>query len=88
MSTLTIELPPDLSPERLLLAVQLCEDGEVPLGYAAEMARCSLGGFAERLGQRGIPVLDHPPDDLDALASTGVRMSDGLRRHVLVRADE
>ena len=68
MSTLTVELPPDLSPERarLLLAVQLYEDGEVSLGYAAEMAGCSVGAFAERLGQRGVPVVDYPADDLDA----------------------
>ncbi|WP_420454987.1 UPF0175 family protein [Rubrivirga sp.] len=68
MSTLTVELPPDLSPERarLLLAVQLFEDGEVSLGYAAGMAGLSLVSFVEILARRGIPVIDYDPEDLEA----------------------
>ena len=67
MSTLTVELPPDLSPERarLLLAVQLFEDGEVSLEYAAGMAGASVASFAETLGRRGVPVIAYPAEDLE-----------------------
>ncbi len=67
MSTLTVDLPLSLDPERarLLLAIRLFEEGEVSLGYAAEMAEYSLRTFIELLGKRGIPVADYPESDLD-----------------------
>lgn len=79
MSTLTVDLPPDLSPERarLLLAIQLFEDGEVSLGYAAEMAGRSLASFAETLSRRGVPVIRYPPEDLEGELETLARLADG-----------
>ena len=67
MSTLSVELPLGLDPERarLLLAVRLFEEGEVSLGYAAEMAGYSLGTFVELLAKRGIAVVDYPEGELD-----------------------
>ena len=77
MSTLTVELPQDLSPERarFLLAVQLYEDGEVSLGYAAELTGTSVGAFAEALGRRGVPVIDYPTEDLDGEVAVLDRLS-------------
>ena len=79
VSTLTVELPPDLSPERarLLLAVQLFREDEVSLGYAAEMAGCSVGTFAETLSRHRVPVIDHPVEDLDAESGALNRLSGG-----------
>ncbi len=76
MHTLTVELPMSVRPDRarLLLAVRLFEEGEVSLGYAAEMAGTSLATFAERLAQRGIPVIDYPADDLDGELDTLSRL--------------
>jgi predicted HTH domain antitoxin len=67
MSTLTVDLPLSLDPERarLLLAIRLFEEGDVSLGYAAEMAGYSVRTFIELLGKRGIPVVDYPERDLD-----------------------
>lgn len=67
MSTLTVDLPVTVSPDRarLLLAVRLYQEGEVSLGYAAEMAGYSLATFVELLGKRGIAVIDYPAADLD-----------------------
>jgi len=67
VSTLTVDLPLHLTPERarLLLAVRLFEEGEVSLGYAAEMAEYSVRTFTELLGKRGIPVAAYPESDLD-----------------------
>ena len=72
MSTLTVDLPLGLQPEhaRLLLAIQLFEEGEVSLGYAAEMAGYSLRTFTELLGKRGISLVDYPPGDLDGELAT------------------
>ena len=68
MSTLTVDLPLSLDPERarLLLAIRLFEEGDVSLGYAAEMADYSVRTFIELLGKRGIPVVDYPVSDLEA----------------------
>ena len=76
MSTLTVDLPLGLQPERarLLLAIQLFEEGEVSLGYAAEMAGYSLRTFMELLGKRGIPLVDYPADDLDEELATMERL--------------
>ncbi len=67
MSTLTVDLPLSLSPERarLLLAIRLFEEGDVSLGYAAEMAGYSVRTFMEFLNKRGIPVADYPASELD-----------------------
>jgi predicted HTH domain antitoxin len=67
MNTLTVDLPLSLDPERarLLLAIRLFEEGDVSLGYAAEMAGYSVRTFIELLGKRGIPVVDYPESDLD-----------------------
>ena len=67
MSTLTVDLPLTLAPERarLLLAIRLFEEDEVSLGYAAEMAGYSVRTFIELLGKRGITVVDYPNEDLD-----------------------
>ena len=67
MSTLTLDLPLGLDPDRarLLLAVRAFEEGDVSLGYAAEMAGYSLRTFVELLGKRGIPVVDYPASELD-----------------------
>lgn len=67
MSTLTVELPHNLDPERarLLLAIRLFEESEVSLGYAAEMAGYSVRTFIELLGKRGIPVVEYSEDDLN-----------------------
>lgn len=67
MSTLTVDLPLHLAPERarLLLAIRLFEESEVSLGYAAEMAGYSVGAFIELLGKRRIPIADYPESDLD-----------------------
>lgn len=67
MSTLTVDLPRSLTPERarLLLAVHLFEEGEVSLGYAAEMAGTSVRSFIQLLGERGVSVVDYPEEELD-----------------------
>lgn len=67
MSTLTVDLPLSLSPERarLLLAIRLFEEGDVSMGYAAEMAGYSARTFMELLGKRGILVADYPASELD-----------------------
>jgi len=67
MSILTLELPPRVSSEeaRLLLAIQLWEDRRLTLGQAAELAGYSKPALMEILGQRGIPVLNYGPDELE-----------------------
>lgn len=67
MQTLTVNLPLTLDPERarLLLAIRLFEEGDVSLGYAAEMSGYSLRTFTELLGKRGIAVIDYPENELD-----------------------
>jgi predicted HTH domain antitoxin len=76
MSTLTVELPLNLDPERarLLLAIRLFEEGDVSLGYAAEMAGYSVCAFIELLGKRGIPTVDYPEGDLDQELTTFDRL--------------
>ena len=65
---LTLTLPPEIGADeaRLLLAIQLFEDERVSLGRAAEVAGYSKRAFIEILGHRGVPVIDYPPEDLDA----------------------
>ena len=47
MSILTVDLPLSVRPDhaQLLLAVRLLEEGDVSLGYAAEMSGHSLATF-------------------------------------------
>jgi prevent-host-death family protein len=48
------------------LAVRLFADHVVSLGKAAKLAGMSIEAFIERLGAMGIPVVDYPPEELDA----------------------
>ncbi|MEM1057015.1 MAG: UPF0175 family protein [Bacteroidota bacterium] len=56
MATLT--LPPDLDEARarLLLAVALFQEDDLPVGRAAEIAGLSYRAFVEALRDRGIPL--------------------------------
>ena len=67
MSELTLQLPPEVSIDeaRLMLAFKLFETGRLSLGQAAELAGYSKRAFMELLGKAGIPVLDHPAEDLE-----------------------
>lgn len=67
MSTLTVQLPPDLQPDeaRLYLSMKLFEVGKLSLGQAAEMAGYSKRTYMELLGRHGIPVIDYAPDEWD-----------------------
>jgi len=66
MSQLTISLPGVITEEeaRLLLAVKLFEVGRLSAGQAAELAGCSKPTFMELTGKQGVPVFDHPKDEL------------------------
>lgn len=68
MTHLTVQLPPEVAPEeaRLLLAAKLYEVGRLSTGQAAELAGYSKHAFLELLGKLGIPVFDHPAEDLAA----------------------
>ena len=74
-----LPLPPELSPDeaRLLLAVQLFEDGRASLGRAAETAGLSRCAFHDELGRRGVPVIDYPAGDLDAELALDLGPADG-----------
>lgn len=68
MSQLKVDLPPEV-PEaeaRLLLMAKLYETGRLSLGQAARLAGYSKRAFMELLGKAGVPVFDHPPEDLRA----------------------
>lgn len=67
MNKLTVDLPFDVDPDeaRLLLSIKLFEEGLVSLGKAAEMAGLSRRKYLELLGQRGIPIFNYPPEELD-----------------------
>ena len=79
MSTLTLDLPLGLDPDRarLLLAVRAFEEGDVSLGYAAEMAGYSVRTFMELLGKRGVPLADYPAGELDDEAAAFDRLDAG-----------
>jgi prevent-host-death family protein len=47
------------------LALRLYAAKVISLGKAAKLARLSLEAFIARLGALGIPVVDHPPEELD-----------------------
>ena len=64
---LKVELPPEVSVEeaRLLLMAKLFETGRLSLGQAAQAAGYSKRTFMELLGRMGVPVFDHPPEELE-----------------------
>lgn len=66
MSTLKVELPPEVRAEeaRLLLAIKLFETGHLSLGQAANLAGYSRTAFMELLGKQGAAIFDYPADDL------------------------
>lgn len=66
MSTLTIDLPPDVQAgeAQLYLSMKLFEVGKLSLGQAARLAGYSKRTYMELLGKHGIPVIDYPPGEL------------------------
>ena len=64
--TLTVELPFGVEPDeaRLLLSIQLFEEGKVSLGTAARMAGYSKRTYMELLARRSVPVFNYDADDL------------------------
>ncbi|MCX7048740.1 MAG: UPF0175 family protein [Candidatus Sumerlaeota bacterium] len=67
MSTLCIELPPEIevNEANLLLAIKLWETKKLSLGQAAKVAGYSKRAFMEILGKYGIPVFAYPAEDLE-----------------------
>lgn len=54
------------------LAIRLFQEHAISLGKAARMAGMNLAQFTAKLAAQGIPVVDYPPDELDAeLAAIG-----------------
>lgn len=68
MKTLTLNIPDslDLTAQEaaMLLAAHLYEQGKLTMGQAAEVAGYSKRTFMELLGQYGVSVINHSPDDL------------------------
>ena len=66
MSQVTVSLPDsvDEAEARFQLAVRLFQVGRLSCGQAADMAGYSKRTFIEMLGQQGVPVLDHPAEEL------------------------
>ncbi|MBW3541900.1 MAG: UPF0175 family protein [Planctomycetes bacterium] len=66
MSRLTIDLPETVAAEeaRLLLAIQLFQEQRVSCGRAAEVAGLKKSDFIAELGQRKIPVVNYPPEEV------------------------
>jgi predicted HTH domain antitoxin len=66
MTTLHLELPPEISPEdaKVLLAITLWEIGRLSLGQAATVAGYSKRTFMEILGKQGVPIFDYNPEEL------------------------
>ena len=67
MSTLNVELPPEVSTEeaRFLLMSKLYETGRLSLGQAAALAGYSKRAFIELLGKAQVPVFDYPANELE-----------------------
>jgi len=67
VNELKVELPPEVPAEeaRLLLMAKLFETGRLSLGQAARLAGYSKQAFMEQLANRGVPVFDYPPEDLE-----------------------
>jgi len=55
-------------------AVQLCADGRLSLGKAAELAQMSLLNFWLLLSECGVPVFDYTADDYEADLATVQRV--------------
>ena len=66
MSQTTLELPSSVTEAeaKLYLAMKLFEVGRLSCGQAATLAGYSKRTFTELLGRHGIPVFDHPADEL------------------------
>lgn len=67
MCEVTIQLPPEVQADeaKLLLMIKLFETGRLSLGQAAKFSGYSKRAFMELLGKHGIPVFDHPAEDLE-----------------------
>jgi predicted HTH domain antitoxin len=67
MSTLQLDLPPEIPAEEavLVLAIKLYETGRLSLGQAAELAGYSKRGFMEVMGKHGADVFAYPPEELN-----------------------
>jgi prevent-host-death family protein len=48
------------------LAIKLFQDGTLSLGKAAKLAGLSYEAMVEQLASMGVPVVDYPPEELDA----------------------
>ena len=61
----TLELPPnvDEARARLLIAIGLFQEEELPVGKAAELAGLSYRAFLDVLRERGIPAYSYDDDD-------------------------
>jgi predicted HTH domain antitoxin len=62
----SIVLPGCISEDeaRLFLAMKLFEIGRLSCGQAAELAGLSKRTFMELLDKQGIPLMNHPPGEL------------------------
>jgi predicted HTH domain antitoxin len=67
MNELKVTLPPEVPSEdaRVLLAIKLFETGRLSLGQASALSGFSKRTFMEILGKAGVPVFNHPPEDLE-----------------------
>jgi len=67
MSTLNVELPPEVSAEeaRFLLMSKLYETGRLSVGQAAALAGYSKRAFIELLGKARVPVFDYSANELE-----------------------
>lgn len=67
MVSITLDLPPEITPEeaRLLLALKLLETKRVSIGTAARVAGYSKAAFMEIASKNGVAVFDYPPGDLE-----------------------
>ena len=50
---------------KMILASHLYEEGKLSLGQAAQTAGVSKRTFMELLGDYGVSVFNHPPEDLE-----------------------
>lgn len=67
MDQLVVTLPKGVTEEeaRLFLAVKLFQEEKLSLGQACTLAGYSKRAFMEILGRQGVPVFDHPADELE-----------------------
>lgn len=50
----------------VFLAMTAYKEGSVSLGKAAKMAKLSIEGFIERLGEAGIPVVNYEASEVES----------------------